>query len=204
MLTLSLASSATHSRQRYSPTNWRPREWPDGTCYFYTSQSGTLPAPLSSSHLNMPLQSPQLSFAIECDEAELETFDAKQQGFSNSSLIAAFVASQAGKVGRFPKGIREQNPNYRCQKFSITYRNKLLDIGLVVLLRIDGEVISSTFVRAQRDHRVIGIYKNTTSILPFKFQELELVGTFTCPISDTYLSSFTTWRRGRGRCSCYA
>ena len=43
----------------------------------------------------MPLHSPQLSFAIEADENELETFDVKHEG---PSLITAFVASEAGKV----------------------------------------------------------------------------------------------------------
>jgi hypothetical protein len=50
----------------------------------------------------MPLQLPQLSFAIECDKTELEAFDVKQVDPSDPSLITAFVASQAGKVGCFP------------------------------------------------------------------------------------------------------
>jgi|SRR6266850_2015288 len=153
----------------------------------------------------MPLQLPQLSFAIECDEAELETFDVKQEDPSDPSLIAGFVASQAGKVGSFPqKSADEQNPNYHCQQFSVMYRNKLLDIGLIIHLRIDGEVVCRSYLPARQDDRIIGIDKNSTSILPFKFQELELVGTFTGLISDTYHFSFATWRPGRGGCSCCA
>jgi hypothetical protein len=44
----------------------------------------------------MPLHLPQLSFAIKCDENELETFDAKQEG---PSVMTAYVASEVGKVG---------------------------------------------------------------------------------------------------------
>lgn len=79
-----------------------------------------------------------------------------------------------------------------------------MDIGLVVKLRIDGEVVYSAYVEAREDGRVIGIEKNSTSVLPFRFQELELVGTFSALIFDTYQSSFVTWRPGRGRCSCCA
>jgi len=102
----------------------------------------------------MPLQLPQLSFVISCDEREMETYDVKREG---SSLITAFVASEAGK------------------QFSITYKNKLLDIDLVVFLHIDGEVVRRSYLSAQEDRCMIGIYKNPSAILPFKFQELELV-----------------------------
>jgi hypothetical protein len=44
----------------------------------------------------MPLRLPQLSFAIICEGNELETFDVKQEG---PSLVTAFVASAASKVG---------------------------------------------------------------------------------------------------------
>jgi len=58
----------------------------------------------------MPLHLPQLSFAIKCDENELETFDAKQEG---PSVMRAFVASEAGKVGIvFPR----RNPLIECEQ----------------------------------------------------------------------------------------
>ena len=44
----------------------------------------------------MPLCLPQLTFAIICEENELATFGVKQEG---PSLVTAFVASAAGKVG---------------------------------------------------------------------------------------------------------
>jgi hypothetical protein len=44
----------------------------------------------------MPLRLPQLSLAIICEENELEMLDVKQEG---PSLMRAFVASEAGKVG---------------------------------------------------------------------------------------------------------
>lgn len=44
----------------------------------------------------MPLRLPQLFFAIMCDGNELETFNVKQEG---PSLMTAFAASEAGKVG---------------------------------------------------------------------------------------------------------
>ena len=44
----------------------------------------------------MPLCLPQLNFAIICEGNELETFDVKQE---RPSLVTAFVASAAGKVG---------------------------------------------------------------------------------------------------------
>jgi len=57
----------------------------------------------------MPLHLPQLSFAIKCDENELETFDAKLEG---PSVMRAFVASEAGKVGiAFPRLLIECESN---------------------------------------------------------------------------------------------
>jgi len=47
----------------------------------------------------MPLRLPQLSIAIVCEGNELEMFDVKQEG---PSLVRAFVASEAGKVGVSP------------------------------------------------------------------------------------------------------
>jgi len=61
----------------------------------------------------MPLRLSQLSLAIKCDENELETFDVKREG---PSLISAFVASEAGKVGCFTLKsamCMSENPGYR-------------------------------------------------------------------------------------------
>ena len=85
--------------------------------------------------------------------------------------------------------MHERNPNYRYQQFRVTYRNELLDTDLVIHLRMDGEVIRRTYLPAGHYNRIVGVYKNSTSLLPFKFQELELVGTFTCLVSETYRPS---------------
>jgi len=89
-----------------------------------------------------------------CDGNELETFNVKQEG---PSLMTAFVASEAGK------------------QFRITFVNNLSDYDLSIDLRIDGEHIKKTYLRARECGRILGIYKSPTSVLPFKFQELELV-----------------------------
>jgi hypothetical protein len=129
----------------------------------------------------MPLHSPYLSFAIECDENELETFDVRQDGPSSTT---AFVASEAGKVGYLfsPQNLLKRmskNFNNRDQQFRVTYRNNLLDIDLALLLRIDGEVVRRPYLPAGQHASTLGIHKNSTSLLPFKFRELELVGMFT-------------------------
>jgi len=102
----------------------------------------------------MPLSLEALNFAIICDGYELETHDVKQEG---ANSIRAFVASEAGK------------------QFSITFSNNLFNVDLAVVLRIDGERIYRGFLRAGQRGQVLGLQKSATSILPFKFQELELV-----------------------------
>jgi hypothetical protein len=57
-------------------------------------------------------------------------------------------------------------------------------------LRIDGELVHKTYLRAGQYGHILGIYKGTTSVLPFKFQELELVGTFSVSSLDAYYPSF--------------
>lgn len=57
------------------------------------------------------------------------------------------------------------------------FSNKLFDFPLSFHLYIDGARVSKTYMPPQGRSEVRGIYKTTTSILPFKFQELELVGT---------------------------
>jgi hypothetical protein len=46
----------------------------------------------------------------------------------------------------------------------------------MVILRIDGERVYRGYIRAGQLGQISGIQKSATSILPFKFQELELVG----------------------------
>ena len=56
--------------------------------------------------------------------------------------------------------------------------NNLSDFDISVALYIDGESISSTYFQAERQGEIQGIRNSDTTILPFKFQELELVGAF--------------------------
>jgi hypothetical protein len=102
----------------------------------------------------MPLNIQALNFAIVCDGYELETHDVKQEA---PNSIRAFVASESGK------------------QFYLTFGNNLHNIGLAVVLCIDGERIYRGFLRAGQRAQLLGIQKSATSILPFKFQELELV-----------------------------
>jgi len=91
--------------------------------------------------------------------------------------------------------------------------NNLSDYDLSLDLRIDGEHIKKTYLRARECGRILGIYKSPTSVLPFKFQELELVGTFAGTPFQTLLSPpppcrfphffapSSVGRPGHGRCS---
>jgi hypothetical protein len=56
----------------------------------------------------------------------------------------------------------------------------LLDFDLSFVLYIDGERISSYYLRAgeQKPAEFRGVQNSATTVLAFKFQELELVGTF--------------------------
>ena len=60
----------------------------------------------------------------------------------------------------------------------------MLDIDLALLLRIDGEVVRRPYLPAGQYASTLGIYKDNNSLLPFKFRELDLVGTFTALVSD--------------------
>jgi hypothetical protein len=53
-----------------------------------------------------------------------------------------------------------------------------LDIRLAADLYIDGVRTHNGFLKAGRQRQVLGIRKTVSSVLPFKFQELELVGAF--------------------------
>jgi len=102
----------------------------------------------------MPLSLQSLSFAIICDGYELETYDAKQD---DPNSIRAYVASEAGK------------------QFKIAFSNNLFDFDLSLALYIDGERIYRGYLQARQRGQIQGIPKTTSSVLPFKFQELQLV-----------------------------
>jgi hypothetical protein len=100
-----------------------------------------------------------------------------------------------------------ENPGYchHChQKFGVKCGNNFLDLDISFHLYIDGERVHKAYVSAGKYRRIEGIYKDSTSVLPFKFQELELVGTFIALVSNAYHSSFATRRPGQwghGICS---
>ena len=126
----------------------------------------------------MPLSLQPFDLAIICDGNELEMYNVKQEG--PNSITTAFVASEAGKVS-VSKILRvlvsTRKTNRRDQQFSFTISNNFLDFALALDLYIDGECVCKQYLRAGKQGRqILGIRKSTTSILPFKFQELELVG----------------------------
>ena len=129
----------------------------------------------------MPLTLRSFNFSIICDENELETYDVKQDG-PGSESTTAFVASEAGKVsvptGKIPF-VSMRKTNCRDQQFRIVVTSNL-DIDLAIDLYIDGECISKYFIRAglRQPLEIRGINNSATTCLPFKFQELELVGMF--------------------------
>ena len=53
-----------------------------------------------------------------------------------------------------------------------------MDVGIAAHLYIDGERIGNKYLKAGQLHQVLGIRNTASSVLPFKFQELELVGAF--------------------------
>jgi len=89
--------------------------------------------------------------------------------------------------------VNTKRPNYHYQQFKITFSNNLLDFDLSLYLYIDGERTNKRYVRAGQRDQILGITKTLTSVLPFKFQELELVGAFSSSIRwKTYSFSFAT------------
>ncbi|KAI9465925.1 hypothetical protein BJY52DRAFT_1243489 [Lactarius psammicola] len=102
----------------------------------------------------MPLTLPSMSAAIICDGKELERYDAKQEG---TSLLTAFIASEAGK------------------QFKITFSNNLTNFDSAIYLHIDGRLVQTMHLRAGKSGEFLGPYKSERSILPYKFQELQLV-----------------------------
>ncbi|KAI9437823.1 hypothetical protein BJY52DRAFT_1217561 [Lactarius psammicola] len=102
----------------------------------------------------MPLSLPPLNAAIVCEDKELETYGVKQEG---TSSLSGFIASEAGK------------------QFKITYSNNLFDSELAIFLYIDGRLVRTVCAGAGSNSEFLGPYKSACSILPFKFQELQLV-----------------------------
>jgi hypothetical protein len=95
-----------------------------------------------------------MSAAIICDGKELETYDAKQEG---TSSLTAFIASEAGK------------------QFEIKVSNNLTNFQLAIFLHIDGRLVDRRHLRFGSSGIFSGLNKSERSILPFKFQELQLV-----------------------------
>ena len=62
------------------------------------------------------------------------------------------------------------------------------EVGLLAHLLIDGECIDSSYLIAGPQYQLSGIRNTASSVLPFKFQELELVGAF----HQTYLGHHVT------------
>jgi hypothetical protein len=124
----------------------------------------------------MPLTLQSINFSIICNENELELYDVKQE---SSNSTTAFVASEAGKVS-VPKipFVSTRKTNCRDQQFKILIANNLLDFDLAVFLYIDGASISGIYFRVGQSGEFRGVQNSATTELPFKFQELELVGTF--------------------------
>ncbi|KAN0130160.1 hypothetical protein V8E53_012105 [Lactarius tabidus] len=102
----------------------------------------------------MPLTLPAMNVAIVCNDEELETYDVKQEG---TSTLTAFVASEAGK------------------QFKITYSNKLSIYAVAIFLHVDGRQVQAMCPRPGSSGEFLGPYKTECSILPLKFQELQLV-----------------------------
>jgi len=68
--------------------------------------------------------------------------------------------------------------NYRDQQFKVVFKNNLSDFELAFDLYIDGERIYRKYLPAGLRGEILGIRNTTFSKLPFKFQEVQLVGTF--------------------------
>ena len=128
----------------------------------------------------MPLTLPPFNFAIICDGKELETYDVKEETLEEGpDSITAFVASEAGKVS-VPKVpfVSTRKTDCRDQQFRVAMTNNLSNFDLCFALHIDGKYISGMDLRAGHQGELWGIRNSDTTRLPFKFQELELVGAF--------------------------
>jgi hypothetical protein len=77
--------------------------------------------------------------------------------------------------------LRRRGTNcFAIQQFEITFSNNLTDFGLAIFVHIDGRLVGGKTVGAGWNSKFLGPYKSALrhSILPLKFQELQLVGTF--------------------------
>lgn len=119
-----------------------------------------------------------MNVAIICEGRELETYNVKQEG---ASSLTAFVASEAGKVRAFfpPRTAADCRTNhFAFQQFKIAFSNNLPNFEVAVFLHVDGRLVQTMCLQASLSSEILGPYTNTHSILPFKFQELQLVGSF--------------------------
>jgi len=92
--------------------------------------------------------------AIVCDGKELEAYDVKQEG---TSSLTAFIASEAGK------------------EFKITLSNNLSNTKFGIHLYTDGRWVQGLCLQAGESNEILGPDNGKFSVLPFKFQELQLV-----------------------------
>lgn len=95
-----------------------------------------------------------MNAAIVCDGNELEVYDVKQEG---TSSLSAFIASEAGK------------------QFKIKFSNNLTHFDFAVHLHVDGRLVENLHFEAGSSGEFSGPYNSPRSILPYKFQELQLV-----------------------------
>jgi hypothetical protein len=124
----------------------------------------------------MPLTLPAMNAAIVCNGEELETYDVKQEG---TSMLTAFVASEAGKVRTVPSLTtnRHGTNRFAIQQFKITFSNKSSICAASIFLHVDGRQVQAMCLRPGASGEFLGPYNTECSILPLKFQELQLVGT---------------------------
>jgi hypothetical protein len=128
----------------------------------------------------MPLSLPAMDAAIVCAGKELETYDVKQE---STSSMTGFIASEAGKVRAFSPSDRHITNHHgtNCfwfKEFKIVMSNNLTNFAVSVRVFVDGRHVRNMFLQAESSNECLGVYKSEHSILPFKFQELQLVGTF--------------------------
>ena len=148
----------------------------------------------------MPLSLPAMNVAIVCEGRELEMFGVKQDGMTS---LTAFIASEAGKVSGSPSlNCERYGTNYFAfQQFKITFSNNLPNFEVVIFLYVDGRLVQSVCLQAWSSSEILGPYTNAHSILPFKFQELQLVGEFLIVRSFVRAFSNTCRRPRHGGCT---
>jgi hypothetical protein len=137
----------------------------------------------------MPLTLPAMNAAIVCNGEELETYDVKQEG---TSMLTAFVASEAGK------------------QFKITFSNKSSICAASIFLHVDGRQVQAMCLRPGASGEFLGPYNTECSILPLKFQELQLVdpdledAPFAPEMGTIELKAYRCQKQGPSESSKYA